>query len=526
VSSDELAADRRATVPRTSPSGLDEPVALTRAADRRRGRPHRTRHEPGGPTDVDGDARARRRRRVAIGICMAGVLLFYLRCGWSYGKSLDPAPGRTDFQNVTADAFAAGQLHLTIDAPPELVTLPDPFDPVANAPYRAAGLHDLSLYEGRLYTYFGPAPVVLLYLPFRLLRVGDLSPTLACVVFCSAGFLATLGAYRTMTRRWFGEPPLVVDVAATLALGVAGPAAWIIHIGRGYEAVIACAYFLVSLGAWALSRALLSPTRFELVFLALAGFAITGVVGARPNLVWVVAAIPLAAVVVWRRDAAGHPGRIVALVTLIGPCVAVGAVLAWYNWARFGSVGEFGVTYQLLGENYRLVPRNQLSYLRQGVFEYLLAPPRVEGTYPWFRLRPASMPLPTEQHYLREPVAGLLPAMPATVAGLVAYLAIPAAWARRALPVTVTLSAMAAMPLLAVAATTYRMHGATMRYQLDFAPLLLLASVLGWVALTGRTVGRPLAHRVTILTGVVLIAWSAFVATGFTMYPCAGTGSC
>ena len=44
-------------------------------------------------------------RRVALLLCVAAVLGFYLRCSWSYGKDLNPALVRIDFQNRQADAF-------------------------------------------------------------------------------------------------------------------------------------------------------------------------------------------------------------------------------------------------------------------------------------------------------------------------------------------------------------------------------------------------------------------------------------
>src|SRR5688572_9015456 len=50
------------------------------------------------------------------------------------------------------DALLRGQLHL-IEAPdPRLLALPDPYDPVANKPFR---YHDAALYDGKYYLYWG-----------------------------------------------------------------------------------------------------------------------------------------------------------------------------------------------------------------------------------------------------------------------------------------------------------------------------------------------------------------------------------
>ena len=39
---------------------------------------------------------------------------------------------------------------------PALLAMADPYDPVANAPYR---VHDMTLYKGHYYLYFGVSPV-------------------------------------------------------------------------------------------------------------------------------------------------------------------------------------------------------------------------------------------------------------------------------------------------------------------------------------------------------------------------------
>lgn len=40
------------------------------------------------------------------------------------------------------------------------------------------------------------------------------------------------------------------------------------------------------------------------------------------------------------------------LIAAVLPLLAGGAALAWYNWARFGSIFEFGIRYQLANVDY------------------------------------------------------------------------------------------------------------------------------------------------------------------------------
>ena len=66
------------------------------------------------------------------------------------------------YYNLLADAFRAGQTSLLVTPSPELLALPNPYDPAQNAALR---LHDATLYRGRYYLYFGPTPALVLFLP-------------------------------------------------------------------------------------------------------------------------------------------------------------------------------------------------------------------------------------------------------------------------------------------------------------------------------------------------------------------------
>ena len=46
---------------------------------------------------------------------------------------------------------------------PGSLQLPDPYDPVAYAPYP---VNDLSYYKGKLYLYFGITPALVLFWPY------------------------------------------------------------------------------------------------------------------------------------------------------------------------------------------------------------------------------------------------------------------------------------------------------------------------------------------------------------------------
>jgi hypothetical protein len=84
------------------------------------------------------------------------------------------------YYSQLAEAFRHGQLSLLTPPKPQLLALADPYLPALNAPYR---MHDASLYGGKYYLYFGPAPVLVLHMPLRWLTGYYPSDAAAVLIF-------------------------------------------------------------------------------------------------------------------------------------------------------------------------------------------------------------------------------------------------------------------------------------------------------------------------------------------------------
>src|SRR5262245_53141227 len=108
---------------------------------------------------------------LALGAVFLLAAAFYL---WTAATSVPLTLHGADSEtyNRLADAF----LHLRLslgDAPEGLLRLPDPYDPVQNLQFRTAyGVHDLALYDGRLYATWGPAPALVLLVPMHLIGLA------------------------------------------------------------------------------------------------------------------------------------------------------------------------------------------------------------------------------------------------------------------------------------------------------------------------------------------------------------------
>lgn len=319
-----------------------------------------------------------------------------------------------------AEGFLGGHTYLSIDPAPELLALRDPFDPAANAPYR---LWDASLYHGRYYLYYGPAPALIL-MPWKLLTGHVLPQAMAVAVAAAAGFaglgLLLLGIrqrhFPGLSAPGFLGVVVVAFHAAWLPVILRRPSFWELPIVSAVACLWWALYFLwryhesVGRARWAVA----------------AGTAMALMMGSRAT------AVPVAAVLtlLFLAPAAGIPVRASALrrsgLAAAAVAFAGGVALLCYNHARFGRWLEFGQSYQLWGMDERHVAHFSLGYVPFNAWTYLFSAPQIGPYFPFLHpYWPSAFP---DGYISFEEVYGVLFMMPVHLAGLAGL-----AWAWRAL---------------------------------------------------------------------------------------------
>jgi hypothetical protein len=408
-----------------------------------------------------------------------------------------------------ADSLLHGRATLG-DAPRGLRDLPNPYDPAANAPYRGMGLHDLSLYKGRLYAYWGPTASVVLFAPARLLGLSFPEP-LAASLFTAFGFLFSVLLLRNLVRRFAPAAPAWQVNAGIVLLGLTNAAPYMLRRSAVYEVAIGSGLCFAMAAAWLLVSGAQRERR-SLVRLALGSLCLGLAVGARPS--HIVTTVVLLLLTAWScRDAKGRERLRVAAAVVI-PVGICAVLLAGYNAMRFDSFTEFGLSYQMAGVDVTVRDGFRLAYLPPGLWYFLVAPARWILLFPFVNLAPPPYypgHIPPLYDGV-EPTGGLLFLCPL----IFVLLAVP--WLRwrghlrDGLGSVVLGLAAAAAGLVCVAAVAF--WGATMRYEVDFASWAVIAALLVWLRLTAVTRRR----RLVKISGSVLIAWSVLlgVAVSFT----------
>ncbi len=386
--------------------------------------------------------------------------------------------------NLLVQGFRAGQLSLKKEVPPGLARLADPYDPAANAPYRAPPywLHDLSYYKGRLYLYFGVTPALVLFWPYVALTGHYLFQSQTVTIFCGMGFLTSVWLLHALWRRYFAEVSLAVLAACALALGLATGVPMLLSRSDVYEVSISCGYMLTTLALAAIWCALHEPER-RWRWLAMASVAYGLAVGARPSLLFgaIILLVPVAQT--WRERRPIGP----TVMAAIGPILLIGLGLMLYNAMRFDNPLEFGQHYQLAGERQDTIQFFSLHYLWFNFRVYFLEPARWRDRFPF--VHEIAVPALPAGHGRFESPYGVLSNIPLVWLAL----AVPLAWRSRSVetrPILHGFFAAVAM-LFGICALTISFFWSTcIRYEVEFLPPLVWLAVVGILGLE-----RALLHR-------------------------------
>jgi Flp pilus assembly protein TadD len=217
-------------------------------------------------------------------------------------------------------------------------------------------------------------------------------------------------------------------------------------------------------------------------WLALAGVLFALAFSARPSLLPAAWALLIPVVAWWR----SHPGparhtRLVAgLVAILAPILVVGMALALYNHARFQSPFEFGQGYQLAGDRQNGARHFSPAYLWYNFRLYFLSPLAWSGSFPF--IQQGSIPPTPSGHGGADLWYGILVNTPVS---LFAF-AVPFCWPKWRDGDSAGLRwfvAMTAGFFATCALVLCAFYGITVRYQVEFHPMLVLLALIGLAGL-------------------------------------------
>lgn len=427
-------------------------------------------------------------RRGALAAIL-GVLALWLAYTWymTAGTLTQWFPYFHDYFDRLAQAFLHGQLALLEQPDPALLALSNPY--AYSARTGISYPWDVSLFQGKFYLYWGPVPALIAAAEWLVAQVRVEDQALVLAAQCGVG--AFLAANLYLMRREFAPRS---NPLGLLLLILAGGANLYLLWPSGrpgvYEASILFGQVFLLAGlvaqffAW---KAATHPAVFGLA----AGVCFALAAGSRATLV--VSVAWLAAFALWQTWRSTHSTgkeKIRFSVWFGLPLILGGAALLWYNYARFGSWIETGLSYQLSIPQYP--PERawlfSLKYLPANLYGYLLRAPLFEGRFPFVSVpfvRETDWPwfIRLPEHYIyHEPQAGLLEVLPLVVLALLPmYRAVRVIFRRSSLPEPTepALSTALAGAALLQAGVILVYFFSALRFQMEMFPLIYLLACLG-----------------------------------------------
>ena len=291
------------------------------------------------------------------------------------------------------DAFEHRQISLLEKPSGSLLDLNDPYDWTERRQANADYLWDHVLYNGKYYSYYGIAPVILLFLPYHLITGHYFSTAFAVLIFSVIGIIFLAMTYFAVIRRWFGSLSagcvwaglIIILSSCGIWFCTGRPLFYEISISSGFAFVCASAYFLIS------SETLSKGKKLSLTKTALASLFSGIAVLCRPTLavysicmvIFFITGIPKAAYIPNEEQLIKKPRRRIAYLACAAfPLMTLAAVQMWYNMARFGSPLDFGIKYSLTINDF-IHSQYHTHFVLIGLYNYLFAMPSFSLDYPF-----------------------------------------------------------------------------------------------------------------------------------------------
>ena len=289
---------------------------------------------------------------------------------------------RTSFYDKLAQGFQAGHLYIPDKPKARLLRRADPWNYKSDREWKH-WLWDASLYNKRYYIYWGPIPAVVLWVVKTLTPYAQtIHDQWLVLLFMVLRLCAGAALIRSYAQTQYPGLPAWATNLAILVFGLASPTPYFLARPLVYEASVAGGQAFLFCGLYCAFRGLIREQSRTRWFIA-AGVSLACAMGSRGSLL-ITAPLIVASTTLCSQRLAGYPVRgLLRSGAALGLPVALGlALYALYNYQRFDSVFEFGLTYQLTGARVSSNPR----FILPNLVSYLASEVRWSCAFPYVRL--------------------------------------------------------------------------------------------------------------------------------------------
>lgn len=337
--------------------------------------------------------------------CVLAVFLFVLiniSSLSNYNKNLIshiPSTRTIVYEKYYTDSLMNGSLSLQVEKDNKLDEMENTYDTTARDRENIDYLYDYAYYNGKYYVYFTILPQLLLNIPFKLITGKYLNVAYEILLFAILGAMFTMLAVEKLIKKYFENVSLRMMVISMTTALFSSVLLYLVGRPLVYEVAGTCGYWLTMQAMFFFACAF-DKEKINYKCLTLGCISAALAVNARPNLLLVSFLVLPTFIekftefikkIKQDKEKTIMKEFIKYLLCIILPYGIIGISMMILNYIRFGSITEFGASYQLtsndminLGYRYSTIPI--------GIWHYLFNPPVLDLTFPFIHMKPV-MPL-------------------------------------------------------------------------------------------------------------------------------------
>lgn len=308
-------------------------------------------------------------------------IFFFIFYSWTIYPQLSTQNAHFNYYNLLAENLLKLKIEMPVKPSAELLALKNPYDPNLNKDFR---MHDLSLYKGKYYLYFGVVPALIMYAPYKLITKSDLSDAVAVLTFCLGAFFFSLKILEHLKNIYFKSTPDKTIGICLRVLGFSSFASVLLRSSEIYEVAVAGGLFFTTSALYFILKEI-RKDKFNKKRLLLISLLLGLGCGCRPQTIAIGALLILSFVIIGRKNL-----RLESLFSIVSPFAICLFLLGLYNFYRFDNPLDFGGQYQLAavvcGENYF-----NINNLFSKVYLTLFNAPEINSIFPFIHIKEVKM---------------------------------------------------------------------------------------------------------------------------------------
>lgn len=324
-------------------------------------------------------------------LCVVTVWITHYKLGFTWKDALSLPEGDQMSQELV-EAFENGSTSLLNEPAESLKNFDNPYDRALRESVELDIEWDHVYFDQKYYSYYGIAPVILLFMPFHLITGHFLHDGIAIMIFSFIGIIGLSFLFMKIVEKFFPKTPTGLFITALIILhtisgiwfSIGRPQFYETAMAAGFAFLTWAVYFMISAGIIGKEKPSLPKTAISSLLFAVA-------VLSRPTLVLycICAAVFMIAALKRASGKAANPQKnklfnsdgVKYILCALLPMVCLGLVQMWYNYSRFGNPFEFGIQYSLTINDFTKAQFHwQLSLV--ALFNYFFNAPVITPVYP------------------------------------------------------------------------------------------------------------------------------------------------